>query len=182
MIRLPHLLRAARWAASPVLGLAVLACAPAAPAFTPVTRTGSEASPLNLSSPATSSHASGGGPSIVRTIVGLLIVIAVIWGLSWILRQVKSGRETRADGSGLSSLASLPLGSGRSVHIVRAGSEYLILGSAEQGVVPIHRYTEQEARDAGLLELIAAEAHPALPASTTAGTLLDRLREWTVRR
>ncbi len=183
MTCLPKPLRAAARASLPLAGLALLALADPVQAFTPALKGGGEATPLSTSSASGGSHtSSSSGSSIVRTIVGLLIVIAVIWGLTWILRQVKSGRETRADGSGLSSLASLPLGSGRSVHIVRAGSEYLILGSAEQGVVPIHRYTEQEARDAGLLELIAAEAHPALPASTTAGTLLDRLREWTVRR
>ncbi len=58
----------------------------------------------------------------MRTIVGLLIVIAVIWGLSWILRQVKSGKETRAAGTGLSSVATLPLASGRTLHLVRAGT------------------------------------------------------------
>ena len=202
MIRLPQLLRAARWVASPVLGLAVLACAPAAPAFTPATRTGSEASPLNLSSPATSSHASGGGPSIVRTIVGLLIVIAVIWGLSWILRQVKSGRANRGSGSGLASIATLPLSPGRSLHVVRAGRDYLLLGSAEHSVAPIHRYTEEQAREIGLLD---AEDPPDPDGDSTGGSrwgrarplqlpgdgsvrsvgvnsVLERLREWTVRR
>ena len=37
------------------------------------------------------------------------------------------------------------------MHLVRAGNDYVLLGSAEHGVVPIHRYTEEEARDAGLL-------------------------------
>ncbi len=90
----------------------------------------------------------------MRTIVGLAIVIAVIWGLAWILRQVKAGREGRDVGqpsAGLASVAALTLGSGRSVHLVRAGSDYVLLGATEHGVAPIHRYTEEEARDAGLL-------------------------------
>ncbi len=37
------------------------------------------------------------------------------------------------------------------MHLVRAGSDYVLLGSTEHGVAPIHRYTEEEARDAGLL-------------------------------
>ncbi len=89
----------------------------------------------------------------MRTIVGLLIVIAVIWGLTWILKQVKTGRETRSAGSGLTSLATLALGSGRTLHLVRAGRDYLLVGSAEHGVAPIHRYTEEQARAAGLLDL-----------------------------
>ncbi|HEX8714421.1 MAG TPA: flagellar biosynthetic protein FliO [Solirubrobacteraceae bacterium] len=196
MTCLPQLLRALARFSLPAVGLAALALADPVHAFTPALKSGGEATPLNTGSSSGASHQSS-GPSIVRTIVGLLVVIAVIWGLTWILRQVK-GRQTRAAGSGLTSLASLPLGSGRAVHIVRAGSEYLILGSAEHGVVPIHRYTEEQAREAGLLDLLddrdldddagagggrysRADARGGF-APTTAGALLDRLREWTVRR
>jgi flagellar protein FliO/FliZ len=148
-----------------------------------------------------SSHSSTGGASLVRTIVGLAIVIAVIWGLTWILRQVKAGRDPHVTSAGLASVAALTLGSGRSVHLVRAGSEYVLLGSAEHGLVPIHRYTEQEARDAGLL---VAQERPAgsrraallnprppagerhdpmsMPSPGPGTTVLERLREWTVRR
>ena len=185
----------------PAAGLALLALADPVQAFTPALKKGGEGTPLDTTASSGASHASSSGPSLVRTIVGLLIVIAVIWGLTWVLRQVKSGRETRVAGSGLASIASLPLGSGRSVHLVRAGSEYLIVGSAEHGVVPIHRYSEQEARDAGLLELLdepadedsgrpggwsfrdpSARSRHSTTAPGTAGTLLERLREWTVRR
>lgn len=141
-----------------VLGFCLLAFACPATAFTPPAKSGGENTPLNLSPSSAGSHAtSTGGASIVRTIVGLAIVIAVIWGLAWILRQVKAGREggrgggRDSDQTGLASVATLPLGSGRSVHLVRAGSEYVLLGSAEHGLVPISRYTEQQARDAGLL-------------------------------
>jgi flagellar protein FliO/FliZ len=128
----------------------VLACPGAALAAGTSTGAG-ENTPLNLSPASTATHTSSGGASLVRTIVGLAIVIAVIWGLSWILRQVKSGRDPQVSSEGLASIAALTLGAGRSVHLVRAGSEYVLLGSAEHGVVPIHRYSEQEAREAGLL-------------------------------
>jgi flagellar protein FliO/FliZ len=110
-----------------------------------------EATPLNLSSSEVGKHTSSGGASVVRTVVGLAIVIAVIWGLSWILRQVKAGRDPHVPDGGLKSVAALTLSTGRSVHLVRAGNEYVLLGSAEHGVVPIHRYNEEEAREAGLL-------------------------------
>jgi flagellar protein FliO/FliZ len=177
------------------LVLGALASAPAsARAFTPAPvahRSSAESTPLNLTPSHVGTHTSTSGPSIVRTIVGLLIVIAVIWGLSWILRQVKSGRESRSAGEGLRSLATLPLGSGRSLHLVRAGADYLLVGSAEHGVAPIHRYTEQEARAAGLIDDgDASEEEPgATPRSGRAiqipgqsSGLLERLREWTVRR
>ncbi len=149
--------------ATAALGACVLACviqgvfASAASAFSPSTTTGSENTPLNFKTPASASSATSasGGASIVRTIVGLAIVIAVIWGLAWILRQVKAGREGGRDphqsSSGLASVAALTLGTGRSVHLVRAGNDYVLLGSTEHGVAPIHRYTEEQAREAGLL-------------------------------
>ncbi len=204
MNRLILPLRAAPRAALPAFGtalmsFAVLAHACPAQAFTPSSKGGGEAAPLNLS-PSTASHTSSGGTSIVRTIVGLLIVIAVIWGLTWILKQVKTGRETRSAGSGLTSLATLALGSGRTLHLVRAGRDYLLVGSAEHGVAPIHRYTEQQARDAGLLDLPeppgpddagsgGASGLLQIPGQVRASEVpnavseaLDRVRQWTVRR
>jgi flagellar protein FliO/FliZ len=155
------LFRAAATAAA-ALGACALACAllgaaaSPASAFTPALKAGGENTPLNLTGTTGATHAtSAGGASIVRTIVGLAIVIAVIWGLAWILRQVKAGRDGGRDGgqpsAGLASVAALTLGSGRSVHLVRAGNDYVLLGATEHGVAPIHRYTEEQARDAGLL-------------------------------
>jgi flagellar protein FliO/FliZ len=213
MNRFTMLSRAAPRAAIPALGVTVpacvavsacavaLACAAPAQAFTPSSKAGGEGTPLSLA-PATGSHSTGStGPSLVRTIVGLLIVIAVIWGLSWILRQVKTGRSRGAAGAGLASVATLPLGSGRSLHLVRAGNDYLLVGSAEHGVVPIHRYTEQQANDAGLLDPPQPPDDDAFDGPTGHGRarmqipgqgaprgaargeeLLDRLRGWTVRR
>jgi flagellar protein FliO/FliZ len=188
------------------IGLALLAGACPAQAFTPASKHSGEALPLDFPSSTGSPHTSSGGASIVRTIVGLLIVIAVIWGLTWILKQVKTGRETRSAGSGLTSLATLALGSGRTLHLVRAGRDYLLVGSAEHGVAPIHRYTEEQARATGLLDLaepttgpgeedgtrrarirpmqIPGETRPAwnptLPSAVS--DAVEKVREWTVRK
>jgi flagellar protein FliO/FliZ len=207
MTKLTLLSRAAATAAA-VLGACLLALAvvPATGLAAATAKATGENTPLNLSSPGSTTHtSSSGGASIVRTIVGLAIVIAVIWGLSWILRQVKAGRGgagSQSSSAGLTSIAALNLSSGRSVHLVRAGSEYVLLGSAEHGVVPIHRYTEQQARDAGLLA-VEEQAPPRRrslllrpPDPPVAGTgrydptripsqssgVIERLREWTVRR
>lgn len=152
---------------------------------------GGESTPLNLTTTSTKTSTGSSGGDLVRTIVGLAIVIAVIWGISWALRQVKNGRSSKAEGAGLASLATLPLGSGRSMQLVRAGNDYVLVGVGEHGVVPIHRYTEQQARDAGLLRL---EGNPMLADDTRSGvpiqipgsghrqdTLIDKLRRWTVR-
>ena len=139
--------------ATAVLGACLLAFACPASAFTSASKKpGGENTPLSLSPSTPAAHASSsGGASIVRTIVGLAIVIAVIWGLSWILRQVKAGRDPhQASSTGLASVAALTLGSGRTLHLVRAGNDYVLLGGGEHGLVPIYRYTEEQAREAGL--------------------------------
>jgi flagellar protein FliO/FliZ len=196
----PNVLCTAAAPAVALLGACALALAdPAAALAAAPAKTGGESTPLNLSSPGSGHSSSGGGASLVRTIVGLAIVIAVIWGLAWILKQVKSGRDPHVPSAGLTSVAALTLSSGRSVHLVRAGSEYVLLGSAEHGVVPIARYSEQEAREAGLLtaEETASPRRRSLPGRSgdpqdaaydptkipwpSAG-LVQRLREWTVRR
>jgi flagellar protein FliO/FliZ len=138
-----------------VLCACLLAFAGPASAFSPTVKGGGgENTPLNLTTSTGSPHSTvggTGGASIVRTIVGLAIVIAVIWGLAWILRQVKTRHDPNVSSAGLASVAALTLGSGRSVHLVRAGNDYVLLGSTEHGVAPIHRYTEEQAREAGLL-------------------------------
>jgi flagellar protein FliO/FliZ len=138
--------------ATAALCACLLAFASPARAFSPSSKAGGENTPLNLTSTAAGpSHPSStGGASIVRTIVGLAIVIAVIWGLAWILKQVKAGKDPSVSSAGLASIAALTLGSGRAVHLVRAGSDYVLVGATEHGVAPIHRYTEEEAREAGI--------------------------------
>lgn len=182
--------------------VAAVVLLPAAPALAATAARGGESTPVDLTG-ASGQHAAnvGGGGSIVRTIVGLAIVIGVIYGVAWVLRQVKAGREPRATGAGLASLASVPLGSGRSVHLVQAGTDIVLLGVAEHGVVPIRTYSHEEARDAGLIDddgllvLPAEEPRPAkarrqlalpaprlaLPAGRRAGGALDTLKAWTVR-
>lgn len=140
---------------------------------------------LELGGSSTSSHAASGG-SIARTIVGLGIVILVIFGLRWVLKQFKSGREKKAAGGGLASMATLPLGQNRSLHVVRAGREILVVGSGEHGVTPVRSYSEEEARALGLLEEEEEEVAPLTLESkgpTSGGTarVLDTVRSWTVR-
>lgn len=182
-----------------VLGSCLLACAcPAAALAATASKDSGENAPLNLSGSSTVGQmSSSGGPSLVRTIVGLAIVIAVIWGLTWIMRQVKAGRDPQVSTGGLASVGALTLSSGRTVHLVRAGSDYVLIGSGEHGLVPIHRYTEEQAREAGLLgdEPVPQRARRR-PLQITSGQspvdpmrmpspssdLIERVREWTVRR
>jgi flagellar protein FliO/FliZ len=158
---------------------------------------GTESQPLDLGGATSSAHAAGGG-NIARTIVGLAIVLAVIFGLRWAMKQYKSGREKKAAGTGLAQMATLPLGSNRSLHVVRAGREVLVVGSGEHGVTPVRSYSEEEARALGLFEVDFDDDEPpplkmksdgptksGVAGPPSAGEFsrraLDTLRAWTVR-
>jgi flagellar protein FliO/FliZ len=112
-------------------------------------------------------------------------VIGVIYGLYWVLKQVKASREDKAQGSGLQTIATLPLGPNRSMHLVRAGDEVVLVGVGEGGVTPIRTYGEHEARALGLLADPADEATSGtleLPAAAAepATSWLEALRRKTV--
>ena len=147
-----------------------------------------ESTPLSLPSVGQSQAASTGGSSLVRTFVGLAIVLAVIYGLYWVLKQVKASRESAASGQGLESVATIPLGANRSLHLVRAGRELVLLGVAEQSVVPIRAYREDEARALGLIDATGGDGvfdadEPTAPPTPGAALrdVLGRLQQKTVR-
>lgn len=177
---------------------AAVACAlltaPAALAATTSTPSG-ENTPLHLDTAPAAEHTGSGGGGLVRTIVGLAVVIGVILGLHWILKQVKSSRESTSTGKGLQSIATLALGPGRTLHLVRAGSEIVLVGAADGSVTPLRVYSEAEARSLGLLDLGAdgddgpggsgwtgGGANPLNAGrGLAAGTLLRRIQKMTVR-
>jgi flagellar protein FliO/FliZ len=149
-----------------------------------------EKTPLDLPADGGTTHAQvgSGSGSLARTLIGLAVVVAVIYGLAWVMRQMKASKEERSVGVGLSTEASMPLGPGRSVHLIRAGRELVLVGSAEHGIVPIRTYSEDEARSLGLLAPAQLESGDVIDGhATVAGSkspfveLLDRLRERTAR-
>ncbi len=171
-------LRSVAFAGASLLALAFPAGALAASAAS------GENTPLNLSSTA-AHHASSGGPSIVRTIVALAIVIALIYAVARVLKAVKGGRNggsAQAKGDGLTHLATLPLSAGRSVALVRSGSDVVLVGISESGVTPIKVYTEAEATLNGLIVPAGTVSNdaPISPMTQPQG-LLDALRRMTVR-
>jgi flagellar protein FliO/FliZ len=127
-------------------------------------------------------HVGASGGSIVRTIVGLAVVIGVIYGLAWVLRQIKASKQAGAEGGGLTTLATLPLGTNRSLHLVRAGGEIVLVGAGEHGVTPIRTYTEDEARRLGLLDEPGSpmDSVEVFAKESRRGKFIDELRKRTV--
>ncbi|MDA0161948.1 flagellar biosynthetic protein FliO [Solirubrobacter ginsenosidimutans] len=138
-----------------ILPAAVFGCLLTAPAaFAAGTGENTTLDPKAFSSTAkdTTSHTANSSGGLVRTIIGLAVVLGVIYGLYWVLKQVKSSKDTASAGEGLETLATLPLGAHKSLHLVRAGREIVLLGTAENAIAPIRRYSEAEARALGLIE------------------------------
>jgi flagellar protein FliO/FliZ len=141
-----------------------------------------ESTPLNLPSAQKTAEtaAPGAGGGLVRTIVGLAIVLAVIYGLYWVLKQVKASREATATGQGLKTVATLPLGTNRSLHLVRAGDEVHLLAAGEGGMTQLRTYREPEARALGLLDEDVTVVGAPAPNGKPLGKLLDEIRRRTV--
>jgi flagellar protein FliO/FliZ len=175
-------------AAALCAALMILVCAPALAAGSRDV----ENTPVDLGTSTTGGGDAGGnGGSIVRTIVGLAIVIGVIYGIAWVLRQLRASRQARTVG-GLQVAASVALGSGRSLQLARVGNELVLVGVGEQGVTPVKTYSEEEAREAGLIDewgdLILPDDLDGDGAAPTGAKLknprevVGQMRKWTVRR
>jgi flagellar protein FliO/FliZ len=83
-----------------------------------------------------------------------------------VLKQIKASKDSTASGDSLETIASLPLGTNRALHLVRAGREIVLLGTAEHTIAPIRRYSEDEARALGLIDV---------PETLTVGATLESL-------
>src|SRR5687767_14486343 len=119
-----------------ILPAAVFGCLLTAPVAFAAPGNG-ENTKLNIDSaaePAAQASSGPGGGSLVRTIVGLAVVLGVIYGLHWVLKQIKASKDSTASGDSLETIASLPLGTNRALHLVRAGREIVLIGTAESTI------------------------------------------------
>lgn len=125
------------------------------------------------------SSASGGAGAIARMVVGLAIVLAVVYGVYWLLRKRYrgGGRGGVADGR-LEIVATTALAGNRAVHLLRAGDELFLLGSSEQSVTGLRAWGAEEARR---LEAVLAMPPVKEPQATTPTGILEALRRLTVR-
>lgn len=161
-----------------LLGALTLSHAQMAQAATGAT---GEQTPLNLSTSGVHHVASSGGSSgILRTIIALVVVIAIIYAVSRILKAVKGRDAIRASGNGLEQIATLPIAPGKSVSLLRSGRDIILLGVGEHGVTPIKTYTEDEAIAAGI-DLPEDADDDLDPAEKPLDRMINGLRRLTVR-
>lgn len=120
------------------------------------------------------------GSAFGRMIIGLAIVIAVIYGVYWLLKRSSRARSKLSPGRDdvIQLLATTPLAANRALHIVRVADEYLLLGSAEGTITRLRTYSAPPSASLAPEESFHSLAPAAGPSR---GNAIDRLRSWTVR-
>jgi flagellar protein FliO/FliZ len=104
--------------------------------------------PSAISNGATTTTQSGGAAgsgAFIRMIVGLAIVLAVIYGVYWLLKTYGKSKKQQGDGR-MEVVATTVLASNRTVHLVRVGEELILVGSAEQSITPLRVYDAEQTR------------------------------------
>jgi flagellar protein FliO/FliZ len=135
-------------------------------------------------------HSSGGGSAttgissssgaIARTFVGLAVVLAVVYGLYWLLKSAAKSRSGESDDR-IAVVATTTLAPNRALHLVRSGDELILLGVTEQSVTPIRVYSAEEAQ-AMELQLASAAQLPQTPGRPPAANgVIEALRRRTAR-
>lgn len=100
---------------------------------------------------ATTHIASGASSAAFHMLFGLAIVSALIFGLYKILKRSSTKNDKTAPDDGwMQVVSSTPLGPSRSLHLVRVGSEVVLLASSEQSVTPVRVYGAEEAERLGV--------------------------------
>ena len=137
------------------------------------------------------------GHVLLQMVIALLIVVGGIWGFSKNMRRggrfcgtAGRGRH-KAPVPGLTVLSRQPIGKGKSIAVVQAGSRRFLVGISESGLNPLGEIEPNDepapaAGDRLAANGMAANGMAGDPRPTSgiaaAASWLDGLREATVRR
>jgi flagellar biosynthetic protein FliO len=86
-----------------------------------------------------SSKGDGGGGSVMRGILGFVVVLGSIFGIHWLLKKWGQSRLQGVTGTAgvIDVVATTPLAQGRALHLVRVGEELVLVGATEQSITRI---------------------------------------------
>jgi flagellar protein FliO/FliZ len=95
-------------------------------------------------SASSSAHSSGTGGELARTVAGLAIVLAVLFGIYWLFKTyAKGNKQAKSDGR-LQIVATTALAPNRAVHLIRVGDGLVLVGSAEGSITRLKAYSAAE--------------------------------------
>lgn len=96
------------------------------------------------------------GPTILRLLFGLGVVLLAVAAVAWLLKRTQQGRRAARNAYGPELLASLQLGPRHSVHLLRVCGEGVLVGVSRDGVRSLGAFpladsaAQQEPRPAAL--------------------------------
>lgn len=82
---------------------------------------------------------------LLQALLSLAVVIALIYGATWLLRRVGPGRTTAGTDGPAELLQSVPLQGGYVLHVARVGKKLLALTCGPGGVAAVEVDDEAEA-------------------------------------
>lgn len=85
---------------------------------------------------------------IVQLLLGLGLVVALIFGLAWLLRRLQNQAGPRGN-QAIQLLASQPLGARERLLLVQVGQEQVLLGLTAGRITPLHVLREPVVLPAG---------------------------------
>jgi flagellar protein FliO/FliZ len=142
--------------------------------------------PAAISNPSSvgAHHVASSSGAFMRTGIGLVVVVALIYGVYWLLKKYAASKSGtgRSDGR-MVVIATTALAPNRALHLVSVGDELVLVGTAEQGVTPVRVYGEEEAEI--LRARLEGEPPPLRPSSGYGGGFggfVTELRAKTVRK
>ena len=122
--------------------------------------------------------ASGTGSAALHMVLGLAVVVALIFGIYWLMKRgARRNDGTVRDDGFIGVVSSTPLGPQRSMHLVRIGDELVLLAASEQSVTPVRVYSPEEARKLGVDQ--HDESFP--PTDGRRQSFIETLRRMTTR-
>jgi flagellar protein FliO/FliZ len=124
--------------------LAVLA--PTAAAKAPAFHRDETPLPSSLTKPAAATaaaHSASTSGALARTVAGLAIVLAVLFGVYWLFKTYAKGKQTKSDGR-LEIVATTALAPNRAVHLIRVGDALVLVGSAEGSITRLKAFSNEE--------------------------------------
>ena len=131
--------------------------------------------------------AGSAGADVIRTIVGLAVVLGVIYGVYWLLKTYGKSKKQDAGDGRMEVVATTQLAPNRAMHLVKVGDELVLVGSGEQTITQLRVYDAEESRRLTDVLISPPDLRPldgeegGGSKGLTIGRLVDDLRRKTAR-
>ena len=129
-------------------------------------------------------HVASSSGVFMRTGIGLIIVVALIYGVYWMLKRYGNNKSGAGKSDGrMNVIATTALAQNRALHLVQVGDEIVLVGSSDQGVTPVRVYSADESAE--LKAQLDGEPPPLRPTDNYGGGwggMVSGLRSKTVRK